>query len=562
MLTTVERIAKWVAGLRFEDLPGRIVERARAQRLSVWGGAAAGMALPCAGKILAVARGENEFQRKDAETQCEDASGVAPLRLSALASKSPAGAGARRGATFVPTGERMDVRGVVLATGALATAFDYDEIVLVGHTGQTAAALPWALVEAAGGNPLTERAAHERAVVAQVAAVEVMGRLGLATFFGPQNGQMLPYLHQVGAAIAAAKVWGLDADATANAIGLALLAPPAPLWPAFLSPLDAKLFITALPALTGLDCAQLARAGITAARDAFDNAHGFFQRFTTLSAPNALTGFGRAWLFDTLSVKAWPACWYFQTAIQAARDIAQKHGPLAFRDVRAVSVDANLLGCAVDAHSALLGESALTPNRVNFSLALTVALTLMKGDLDVRDLGAEALSASATGIGEWNRCITVRHSLDHSLAVLQNIDAMLDLVGLIGASPLAIAKAWRAAKAYFPSVPSFSGRSERPWARVAKIALALPGVARRFRARGAYDLGERDLSRGKMPMGATVRVEFANGTTEAATVDLHEGAHGSTVTPLMAAEKKFERHLGETLGAWAADFLSPKLDRR
>jgi 2-methylcitrate dehydratase PrpD len=512
-------IARWVAGLRFADLPARIVERARAQRLSVWGGAAAGMALPCAAKVLAVAR---------------------DLGLSGR------GGG---GATFVPTGERMGVRGVVLATGALATAFDFDEVVLVGHTGQTAAVVPWALLEAAGADPLVDRAAFERAVVAQVAAVEVMGRLGLATFFGPQNGQMLPYLHQVGAAIAAAKVWGLDADATANAIGLAMLAPPAPLWPAFLSPRDTKLFITALPAETGLDAALLARAGITAALDALDHPYGFFKRFTTLAVPNAFSGFGRAFVLDTLSVKAWPACWYFQTAIQAARDVVRQTGPLTPDAVRAVTVDANLLACAVDAHSAILGDDALSPNRVNFSLALTVALTLMKGDLHVRDLSDDALAASAEEIGAWHRRVTVRHSLDHSLAVIENIDAMLDLVGLIGASPVAIAKAWRAAKAYFPSVPSFSGTSERPWVRVGRMARALPGVARRFRAQGAYDLGERDLAGGKMSMGATVRVELANGETHVASHAIHDGAHGSNVSPLDVARRKFETYVGSFRGA-------------
>ena len=157
---------------------------------------------------------------------------------------------------------------------------------------------------------------------------------------------------------------------------------------------------------------------------------------------------------------------------------------------------------------------------------------------------ADALAASTKEISEWNRRITVKHSLDHSLAVLENIDAMLDLVGVIGASPLAIAKAWRAAKAYFPSVPSFSGKAERPWARVAKMALALPGVARRVRARGAYDLGERDLAGGKMSMGATVRVEMANGETHVASHELHDGAHGCPVSPLDVARRKFETFVG------------------
>jgi L-ascorbate metabolism protein UlaG (beta-lactamase superfamily) len=145
MATICERVADWATTLGVGDLPPTVVERAKLQTASIDAGRAAGA---------------------EAAAMVEAA--------------SPGG----------PVGE-------VYRSAAASIAHDWDDYLFMGHTGHSAVPAAAAFTEDA-----------ERALVAQVAANEVAGRLGAALFLGPHNGQFWASIHCASAALGAAVALG------------------------------------------------------------------------------------------------------------------------------------------------------------------------------------------------------------------------------------------------------------------------------------------------------------------------------------------------------------------
>ncbi len=496
--TTIDAIGAWVSGLRLDAIPARVVEKARLQQASVLAAALGARVSRAAAKVLASVRRRGER------------------------ATSPASEG-----RIVATGERAPLHAAVFANAACSCAFDWDEVVLIGHPGHSAGLVPLVLAAA-------RRASLGDAIVAQVAANEVAGRLGLATFFRPQNGQHLPSIHCAGAAAAAARLFELDARATAEAIAIALAQPPTPLWPSFLGPIDAKVLTAAHAAEIGLAAAELAREGATGARDILDHPKGFFRRFAFVAVRNAFGGLGRAWLTDTLCVKLHAGCWYFQTALDAAEELRGELArtgeplPLEARRVRRIEARVPLLAAAVNALSAdrQVCGADLTENDVNFSLATSLAL-LLSGDaprLVPDDLTVGALAARAPAVRALAAKVEVVHDLGATRTLLAAVDEAVDLVGLLaGITNRDLVRALGRARG------EFGGRAGGLAVRdlFAGVRAFAGALFRRLRGAGRrYDLGDRggSLAGFAMPLVARVAVELEGGRTLVAERAVPRGA--------------------------------------
>src|SRR5436305_1534762 len=269
-MTEIERIAAWAAGLRRDDLPPTVVERAQLQRAAV----------------LAAAHAGEEAAR-------------------AIAAVAPGGA-----------------LGEVYAGAAASIAHDWDDYLYMGHTGHSAV---WA------SRAFTADA--ERALVAQVAANEVAGRLGASLFLGPHNGQFWSAIHCAGAASGAGLATGLDAERLAHALAIALYQPPFGLWPGFMGP-PTKLLTAAEPALQGARAALLAAEGLDGPLEVIEHPRGLLRHFAYVPRPAMLGALGDVWLTETLAFKPRPGCAYVQTAVDAAL-----RAGVAAADVAAVEAD-------------------------------------------------------------------------------------------------------------------------------------------------------------------------------------------------------------------------------
>ncbi len=253
-MTICEQLGEWAVGLRADDLPPSVRERAELQALSIAAGRAAG-----AGAAAAV---------------------------DAVAAEGPAGE--------------------VYRSAAASIAHDWDDYLFMGHTGHSAVPVAAAFA-----------VEPERRLVAQVVANEVAGRLGAALFLGPHNGQFWASIHCASAALAAAVGLGLDAERTAHALAIALYQPPYGMWPGFMGP-SSKLLTAAEPAASGVRAALLAAEGMDGALDLIEHPRGVLANLSFAPRPAMFGGLGDVWLTDTLAFKRLPGCAYLQSVGEAA----------------------------------------------------------------------------------------------------------------------------------------------------------------------------------------------------------------------------------------------------
>ncbi|HET7486094.1 MAG TPA: MmgE/PrpD family protein [Solirubrobacterales bacterium] len=336
-MTICEEIAAWAVGLRVEDLPPSVRERAELQALCVAAGRAAG----------------------------EEA--AAPF-----AAVAPDG----------PVGE-------VYRSAAASIAHDWDDYLFMGHTGHSA--VPAAAAFASD---------PERALVAQIAANEVAGRLGAALFLGPHNGQFWASIHCASGAFAASVGLGLDAEHTAHALAIALYQPPYGMWPGFMGP-KSKLLTAAEPAAVGARAALLAADGVTGAPDVIEHPRGVLASLSFAPRPAMFGALGTVWLTDTLAFKRLPGCAYLQSVGEAALAAG-----VAAEEVMGVEIEAGWLTCKMEE----LGRGPdLTPIRVNFSATLTTAIALLAGRLTPTELDPAWLAAHEPEIRALAGRISVRH---------------------------------------------------------------------------------------------------------------------------------------------------------
>jgi 2-methylcitrate dehydratase PrpD len=345
-VTICEQLAGWATGLEAGDLPETVRERARLQALSV-----------------AAARAAGE-------------GAAAPY------------------AEVVPEGPA----GEVFRSAAASIAHDWDDYLFMGHTGHSA--VPAAAAFAAD---------EERALVAQVAANEVAGRLGAALFLGPHNGQFWASIHCASAAVAAALGLGLDADRTAHALAVALYQPPYGMWPGFMGP-QSKLLTAAEPAAAGARAAQLAATGMAGALDVIEHPRGVLANLSFVPRPAMFGALGGVWLTETLAFKRLPGCAYLQSVGEAACAAG-----VAAREVEGIEIEAGWLTCEMES----LGAGPdLSPVRVNFSARLSTAVALLAGRLTPAELDPAWLRRNEDEIRALAERITLRHDPELTAATL------------------------------------------------------------------------------------------------------------------------------------------------
>jgi hypothetical protein len=282
-------------------------------------------------------------------------------------------------------------------------AHDWDDYLYMGHTGHSA--VPAA--QAFSDDPA-------RALLAQVAANEVAGRLGLALFVGPHNGQFWASIHCAGAAVAAGVAMGLDAERLAHALSIALYQPPYGLWPGFMGP-DSKLLTAADPAVQGARAALLAADGVCGALDIVEDERGLLTHLAFVRREGAFGGLGQVWLTDTVAFKPRPGCAYLQAAVDAALQT-----DVAASDVREIEIAGGYLTAAMESLGARAG---LVPIGVTFSARLSVAVALLAGRLTHEELDAAWLDEHSSALRELAGRIRLRHDWELTLATVEGAAA-------------------------------------------------------------------------------------------------------------------------------------------
>ena len=365
--------ATFAAELSYDDIPARIHRKTKDQILSVLGASHAGRHSEGAVSALEAARSWG----------------------------SP---GADGGATAWLSGEKLPVHNAIFANACASVSFDFDDYVFAGHTGHSA-------VTAAFGYGELHGASGKDVLAAITVGNEVGGRLGASLLFGPQNGQMWSYIHVLEASCIVSRFHGLDASRTANAIGIAFTQPPYALMPAFMGP-DSKLLIPSSTTVDGCRAADLAARGWTGNTSIIEDKQGFLEKFNTNNMGWFLSGYGDAWLSDTMTIKVVPGCAYVDTAIDAFRSI-QADANLQLDEIERIDVRCGLFTTGMEAFSHMYRSAdRLEPITINFSVALSIGLILVAGGLEPEYLSHKYLDANREAIEAAAKKVSMNHDAD------------------------------------------------------------------------------------------------------------------------------------------------------
>jgi 2-methylcitrate dehydratase PrpD len=218
---------------------------------------------------------------------------------------------------------RYTPAGAAFLNGALAHSLDFDDTHAAGSLHPGAAVIPAALAagEMAG--------AHGSDVLAAIiAGYEVTCRIALALPAGEHYDRgyhPTATCGAFGAAAAAARVFGLDADGVSDALGTVLSQASGSLQ--FLANgAWTKRFQVGWAALNGLMAATLVREGFKGAAEALEGRHGFMRAYAPNPNPErAVQDLGTVWELMNTAVKPYPSCRYGHAGIDAALALREAH---------------------------------------------------------------------------------------------------------------------------------------------------------------------------------------------------------------------------------------------
>lgn len=310
--------------------------------------------------------------------------------------------------TVIGMAQRLALRDAALLNGILAHGLDYDDTHPGAIVHPSSSAFPCALAMA------EHLDAHGRDLLtAYVLGVDVATRVGIAS-----DGRMhsagfhtTGVAGHFGCAVAAGKLYGLDAKALVSAQGLAGSTASAlaehradGAWNKRMHP--------GWAAAGGITAAALARGGFIGTRRIYEGDDGLFRSHTG-QAPAAFEreamtgGLGARWLIGEVAVKPFPICHLLHACADSALALKKKHGLNAadIREARALlHPDTFHYVC----EPAEMRRRPLSDYMAKFSVQYVVAACLVRGKFGFAELEAAALQdAEILGLAQ-----RVRHEAD------------------------------------------------------------------------------------------------------------------------------------------------------
>ena len=292
MSTAAQQLAHFATGLRLQDVPPEVLQRAKVCMADTVACAVFGAQLPWSRTMTAYA--------------------------------TRYGAGGPCG-VFGGGGPRLQAPLAALANGTSVHAFEQDSLRFPGagvHPGAALVPTIAAACQDSGADGAT-------ALRAFVAGCEVLFRIGAASHHSSEKlGFHAPGLTGVyGAAVAASVVYGLDAEATAHAMGLAgsmsagLLAFTRSQQGAMVKRLHMGRACEA-----GISAARLAQSGFTGPETVLEGRFGYLEVFCREAEPALLTrALGQDWETLRICLKRYACHVTAQAPVQALRELMLEH---------------------------------------------------------------------------------------------------------------------------------------------------------------------------------------------------------------------------------------------
>ncbi len=346
-------IADWAHGLSLSDVPPRVIDEAKHQILNI-------IAAIHAGHFSEVGR---------------------------MASRPIKGWAAGKDATLIPSGEKTTLHYAIFGNAALSMSLTYDDYLLGAQAGAASVVVALALGEKLGR-------AGKDILVAQIIANEVAGRIGLATTRDALADQRSPVAHRLGATMAAAKLYQLDAEQTRNAIGLAMQGPASGVRAGFITS-DARVIGAATAAPAGVQIAELAANGLNGGGEAIGGEHGYCSLSGRAQTAAAYRSLGEIWLTETLCYAPFPCARHTAGAVDCVLALQRQHN-IDARKIEKIDVQVSPEALEIDREAqAYLAGPETNPNVLPYSLSYAVAVTLIDKELSPRQLTRDRVRDAA-----------------------------------------------------------------------------------------------------------------------------------------------------------------------
>jgi 2-methylcitrate dehydratase PrpD len=368
-MTLSETIADFVVGTSYDDLPAPVVARAK----------------DLVQDTLAVAWAGTESSGSD--------------DMVAMVTEE----GGRADATIWGFGARVPASGAAFVNGVTSAALDYDSLHLSAMSHAAIVTLPVAFALAE-----REKLSGREFLAAFVLGYEVLCRLGLST--RDFSGWFYTSIHGAfGGAVAGAKALRCDRAGVANALGAAL-SHVGGTQQAIIEKSLTKRMQSAFAARNAVFCAQLAKRGVVAPREAFEGKFGFYAKYEKGDPGVVLDGLGSRWELMATMFKKFPSCGCNHAAIEAALRLRDGR-PLAVGDIEHVeAVISPFMARLVAAPYNPVGNPQIA---AQFSVQYSVASALARGRLGVREiLPAAALDESLRAFAHRVRVVVDESKTD------------------------------------------------------------------------------------------------------------------------------------------------------
>ena len=307
------QLARWVAGLRYEDLPPEVVDRAKGLTLQALASALLGSQLPAGRQAIELVTREE--------------------------------AGVPAGVTVMVDGARATKAGAVFANAELILAGGkWDTFRMLTHPGTCIVPCAFAAAEAEG-------ASGRDFITGLVAGYEVMERM--AADFIPtlmaRGFHAGPVFGIFGAAVAAAKIMGLGEDEVTNAIGLSVNLAG--------GNLESRGLRESAAARNAMLTVALARQGRQAGEAALEGDAGFYHAYagnnrgdltysfvgdTRASLARITAGLGEEWLLLETLYRIYSTAGYNIAHVDVTAQLCEEHG-IEYEDVERVEAVVNWL---------------------------------------------------------------------------------------------------------------------------------------------------------------------------------------------------------------------------
>lgn len=495
----IRKIADWACSINYEDIPEDVRSLSRHQTASVLAACFGADTMPA-----------TQVYRKTLAAVCQ---------------------GKYRAAPFFDRASPAAACGI---TAALSAALDFDDYLFLGHTSHSAVSVPLILGAAHNSDA-------KETMVAQVVANELGGRLGASVVLGPHNGQLWTFIHAGEAALATSRIMGLDPERTANALALALAAPPYPAFSSLMGP-DSKLNLIAEPTMSGVRASLLAKEGVTGPLEILDEQKGFFAGFSFAPAKFFLDGFGKSWVTHSIAIKPYPGCAYVDSMVDSLLDILnefkkERGRNLSPDEVTGIQVNASLLTTQMEALGKEYEKAGEIPPsfNINFRIPFTAALSIIAGRLTSAQFAPAFLASNKDKILQLASKVSLSHDWDMTLEILRGLARGLEPFSILNHLSLKeIRKAIKEARQKKSHEISLGASDIFALLRVIKFE-DLKNLRNKMTLTGT--MAQVDFNKLQMPFAANVTLKTTDGKSYESGREFPDGAPGGKSREDVTREK-------------------------